>query len=126
MEPVPEAMMGSEAIVIDDLKKSYSAFRKPPVHAVKGVSLKIYEGEITAILGHNGAGKTTLFNMLTGMTASSEGSAHIFGFDINDDAEMDEIRKMTGICPQHDVLFNELTPAEHLAFFARIRVIHNS
>jgi ATP-binding cassette subfamily A (ABC1) protein 5 len=35
---------------------------------------------------------------------------------------MEEIRKMTGICPQHDVLFDELTAREHLQFFARIRV----
>ena len=35
---------------------------------------------------------------------------------------MEEIRKMTGICPQHDVLFDELTTMEHLQFFARIRV----
>jgi ABC-type multidrug transport system ATPase subunit len=38
---------------------------------------------------------------------------------------MEEIRKMTGICPQHDVLFDELSPREHLQFFARIRV-HNA
>ena len=35
---------------------------------------------------------------------------------------MDEIRKLTGMCPQHDVLFDELTPTEHLIFYARIRV----
>lgn len=35
---------------------------------------------------------------------------------------MEKIRKMTGICPQHDILFDELTVGEHLAFFARIRV----
>ena len=39
---------------------------------------------------------------------------------------MDEIRKLTGICPQHDVLFDELTPREHLKFYARIRVLRNS
>ena len=39
-----------------------------------------------------------------------------------DPEEMNEIRKLTGICPQHDVLFDELTPEEHLKFYARIRV----
>ena len=39
--------------------------------AVDGISLKVYEGEITCILGHNGAGKTTLFNMLTGILPKS-------------------------------------------------------
>ena len=61
--------------------------------------------------------------MLTGMTSATSGSADIFGYDISDPNEMEEIRKMTGICPQHDVLFDELTPREHLQFFARIRVI---
>ena len=58
---------------------------------------------------------------VSGMTSSSSGKAHVFGYDVNDSNEMEEIRKMTGICPQHDVLFDELTPAEHLRFFARIR-----
>ena len=45
-----------------------------------------------------------------------------FRYDIGDSNQMEEIRKMTGICPQHDVLFDELTTMEHLQFFARIRV----
>ena len=71
--------------------------------------------------GHNGAGKTTLFNMLTGMTSVTSGKASIFGYDVRDENDMTMIRRMTGICPQHDVLFDELTPREHLQFFARIR-----
>ena len=67
-------------MVIQDLKKTFKSVGKDPVYAVKGISLKIFPGEITAILGHNGAGKTTLFNMLTGMTAPSSGTAYICGY----------------------------------------------
>ncbi len=43
-------------------------------------------------------------------------------YDVSDPNDLDKIRKMTGICPQHDILFDELTCREHLKFFARIRV----
>lgn len=46
---------------------------------VAGITLDIYENEITCILGHNGAGKTTLVNMLTGLTPPTEGTAIIYG-----------------------------------------------
>lgn len=38
------------------------------VHALRGVSVDFYKGQITALLGHNGAGKTTLMSILTGIT----------------------------------------------------------
>ena len=79
IEVIPESLRNSEAMVIQDLKKTFKSVGKEPVNAVKGISLKIFPGEITAILGHNGAGKTTLFNMLTGMTTPSSGTAYICG-----------------------------------------------
>lgn len=51
VEAIPASMIGKEAIVINNLKKTFKSLGKPPVEAVKGVSLKIYPGEITAILG---------------------------------------------------------------------------
>ena len=48
--------------------------------AIEDLSLNFFEGQITSFLGHNGAGKTTLFNMLTGMTAPSSGTAYICGY----------------------------------------------
>ena len=90
--------------------------------AVKGINLTIYEGQITAIIGHNGAGKTTIFNMITGMMVPTSGTVNIFGYDIRDSNDMDKIRSMTGVCPQHDVLFDNLTTREHLRFFAAIKV----
>ena len=54
-----------------NLCKTYGSDRlfnrnSKPTQAVKNFSLDIYEGQITALLGHNGAGKTTIFNILTG------------------------------------------------------------
>jgi len=43
------------------------------------LSLDIYEGQITALLGHNGAGKTTLINILTGVTPPTAGCATVHG-----------------------------------------------
>ncbi|XP_046734287.1 cholesterol transporter ABCA5-like isoform X1 [Diprion similis] len=123
VEPVVREMKGREAIRIVDLYKSYQKCRKPEVKAVNGINLTIYEGQITAILGHNGAGKTTLFNILTGLTAPSGGTALIFGYDVRDHNDMQMIRSMTGVCPQHDILFDLLTPREHLEFFAAVRGI---
>lgn len=123
VEPVVREMKGREAIRIIDLYKSYSKCRRSEVKAVNGINLTIYEGQITAILGHNGAGKTTLFNILTGLTAPSTGTALIFGYDVRDSNDMHMIRSMTGVCPQHDILFDLLTPREHLEFFAAVRGI---
>ena len=52
--------------------------------AVNGVSLNMYEGQITALLGHNGAGKTTLMSMLTGLFPATSGTALVNGCSISD------------------------------------------
>ncbi|XP_076233119.1 cholesterol transporter ABCA5 [Calliopsis andreniformis] len=126
IEPVVREMKGREAIRIVDLYKSYQKCRKAEIKAVNGINLTIYEGQITAILGHNGAGKTSLFNILTGLTAPTAGTALIFGYDVRDSNDMQMIRSMTGVCPQHDILFDLLTPREHLEFFATVRGIPRS
>ena len=53
--------------------------------------------------------------MLTGLINSTSGEASLFGNDMF--AEMDVVRKEMGVCPQHDVLFDLLTPEEHLDIF---------
>ncbi len=50
-EAVPDTFLGNEAVVIDRIQKSFKPWGKPAVNAVNEVSLKIYPGEITAILG---------------------------------------------------------------------------
>ena len=90
------------------------------IHAVNNLYLKVYKGQITALLGHNGAGKTTTMSILTGLFPPTSGSAHINGLSVVDDIDL--IRRNLGICPQYNVLFDRLTVAEHLNFFARLKV----
>ena len=54
--------------------------------------------------------------MLTGLIQATKGVAK--AFDLNIFNEMDDFRKILGVCPQHDVLFEFLTPREHLELFA--------
>ena len=80
----------------------------------------MYEGQITALLGHNGAGKTTTMSVLTGLYTPTSGDAVINGYSILTD--IDEIRKNLGLCPQHNVLFERLTVKEHLMLFGMLKV----
>ena len=84
--------------------------------AVKGLNVKMYTGQIFALLGHNGAGKTTLISMLTGLLSPTSGEAEVFGYDIFED--INRVRDCLGVCPQHNILFDLLTPREHLEIFS--------
>uniref|UniRef100_A0A7N9AR62 P-type phospholipid transporter n=1 Tax=Mastacembelus armatus TaxID=205130 RepID=A0A7N9AR62_9TELE len=114
MEKPPPNMKAG--VSIRDLVKIYKNGKKL---AVDGLSLDFYENQITSFLGHNGAGKTTTMSILTGLFPPTSGTALINGYDINTD--MDSIRKYLGMCPQHNVLFNELTVEEHIYFYARLK-----
>ena len=86
--------------------------------AVNHVNLNFYKNEIFALLGHNGAGKTTLISMLTGLYEATEGEALYDNMNILLPENIEEFREKIGICPQHDVLFNDLNIREHLGMFA--------
>lgn len=86
--------------------------------AVNDLSISMYEGQITALLGHNGAGKTTTISMLTGLFPPTSGTAVVNGHDIC--VDIDGVRSDLGLCPQHDVLFDDMTVEEHLYFFATV------
>ena len=86
--------------------------------AVNHVNLNFYKNEIFALLGHNGAGKTTLISMLTGLYEATEGEALYDNMNILLSENIEDFREKIGICPQHDVLFNDLNIREHLGMFA--------
>uniref|UniRef100_A0A3Q3WL83 ABC transporter domain-containing protein n=1 Tax=Mola mola TaxID=94237 RepID=A0A3Q3WL83_MOLML len=112
-KPPPNVNAG---VSIRRLVKIYKTGKKL---AVDGLSLDFYENQITSFLGHNGAGKTTTMSILTGLFPPTSGTALISGHDIRTD--MDGIRKHLGMCPQHNVLFNELTVEEHIYFYGRLK-----
>lgn len=107
-------------IQLKDVKKTYDDGKQ----ALKGVTLNLYKNEIFALLGHNGAGKSTLINILTGLYESSGGSVEYGGENIFDD--IDSFRKKVGICPQHDVLFEDITVKEHLELFSSFKGVTDS
>ncbi|XP_066132949.1 phospholipid-transporting ATPase ABCA3-like [Saccopteryx bilineata] len=89
--------------------------------AVKDVSLNLYEGQITVLLGNNGAGKSTILSILSGLYPATSGEAFVDGYDIS--KQMVQIRKSLGLCPQQDLLFNYLTVSEHLYFYCVVKGI---
>ena len=58
----------------------------------------------------------------TGMYSKTCGDTRINGKDT--DKSMDDVRKTLGICPQHNMLFPELTVEEHFTLFGMVRLIH--
>ncbi|NWZ46716.1 ABCAA protein, partial [Haliaeetus albicilla] len=122
IEPVPPEFMGKDAIRLNNIKKAYKKKDKK-TEALRGLSLNIYEGQITALLGHSGAGKTTLLNVLSGLTLPSKGSATIYNYKLSEIGDREEIREMIGICPQTNIQFDVLTVKENLKTFAEIKGI---
>ncbi len=81
------------SIVLDGLHKHYGS-----VHALKGVSLAVEEGEFFGLLGPNGAGKSTLINILAGLTRRDAGRVTVLGHDVARDYRA--TRRLLGVVPQ--------------------------
>ncbi|MGC6535065.1 MAG: ABC transporter ATP-binding protein [Parvibaculales bacterium] len=93
------------------LKKTYQAAGNAPAkQALKGIDLDVPRGSIFGLLGPNGAGKSTFINILAGMVVKTEGSASIWGFDI--DANPRQARASIGIVPQELSIDPFFTPGE--------------
>ena len=83
-----------------------------------GIDLAIRPGEIFGFLGHNGAGKTTTLHILTTLITPTKGTASVCGFDVVH--ERLQVQRNIGYLPENVRLYDGLTAAENLRFFAKL------
>jgi ABC-2 type transport system ATP-binding protein len=101
------------AIEARDLRKTFGDFQ-----AVKGISLAVRYGEIYGLLGANGAGKTTTIKMLCGLIAPTGGQIVLAGE--RGSLRSSSLRQRMGYMSQKFSLYDDLTVAENLEFFAGV------
>eukprot|EP01133_Synstelium_polycarpum_P018808 gene18808-22503_t len=106
-----------------NLKKIYKSGGRTK-EALVNFCLTSTEGEILGLLGPNGAGKTTFIHIIGGMYTASSGEAYINGLPIS--TQMDKIYEQLGFCPQHDILYDDLTILQHLRFYCELKGIFNT
>lgn len=102
-----------KVIIVENLTKAFGHFK-----AVDQISFEVEKGEIFGFLGANGAGKTTAMRMLCGLSIPSSGKAFVAGYDIRTQPEM--IKKNIGYMSQKFALYEDLTVAENIRFYAGI------
>jgi ABC-type multidrug transport system ATPase subunit len=83
------------------------------------VCIHLDKNSVFGLLGPNGAGKSTLIKIMTGEEVATKGRVFIGGTDVTKSPELTS--SMVGLCPQFDVLWDDLSVEEHLLFYARLK-----
>ncbi|MFA0810579.1 ABC transporter ATP-binding protein [Microbulbifer epialgicus] len=96
------------------VKSVCKQFSGTPV--LKDLNFSIADGQITALLGANGTGKTTCLRIITGLLKADSGHAYIGGLEVSKYPK--EVRRKLGVVGDREGLYERLTVAEYLSFFA--------
>lgn len=115
-----------KAIIAEDLVKTFIIKRGlirrrvKKIKALRGVSFKVYRGEIYGLLGPNGAGKTTTIKIISTLLLPDKGRAEILGYDVVDEAQ--KVREVIGVSISVERgFFWRLTGYENLKYFGMLR-----
>jgi len=100
-------------IVVRDLVKKFGDFT-----ANDHLSFEVQKGEVFGFLGANGAGKTTAIRILCGLSYPTSGEISVAGFDVYTQREL--IKRNIGYMSQKFSLYDDLTIAENIKFYAGI------
>ena len=94
---------------VEDINVYYGA-----IHAIKGISFEVNEGEIVTLIGANGAGKSTTLNTVAGLLRSKTGSIHFLGEDIGKVPAHKLVEKGLSQVPEGRRVFLQMTVQENL------------
>ena len=105
--------MTEKAITVKDLSKTYA---NAPV--LSRLSVEINWGELIVLFGSNGAGKTTFLRVLSTRVRPDTGTVTIAGYDSR--YKPNELRRSIGVVGHQGLLYDDLTAAENLVFYAQM------
>jgi len=105
----------SLGISFDQVEKRFGSLL-----ALRGVSLEIIPGEFVALLGPNGAGKTTLLRIAAQLSTPTGGAVRFSAVTSSDSA-----KRLIGMVGHSTLLYDELTAADNLRFFAQLYSLKN-
>jgi branched-chain amino acid transport system ATP-binding protein len=107
---------GTPMLALDDVNTYYGH-----IHALRGISLIVNQGEIVTLIGANGAGKTTTLKTISGLLHPRQGSVSFEGKDISKTAAHELVRSGIGQSPEGRRIFSRLTVIENLQMGAFTR-----
>jgi branched-chain amino acid transport system ATP-binding protein len=109
MSAQPSTATGAPVLVIEDVHVYYGA-----IHALKGVSLTVGEGEIVSLIGANGAGKSTTLRAINGLNRPRQGTIRFQGRDISGSAPHSIVKSGIAQSPEGRRLFPRMSVTENL------------
>ncbi len=111
-----ENKQASPLLKVTDLHVYYGA-----IHAIKGISLEVYEKEIVTLIGANGAGKSTTLNTIAGLLKPRQGTVELQGTVLNGLGASKIVPKGLSLCPEGRRIFQQMTVKENLEMGAYSR-----